>query len=70
MPKRKAIFQNLVAIRQCIMVFMMAASNNRGFGETKKNIIYYGMSKNHISVNPQILSDHLTILHIKIIFSL
>ena len=28
------------------------------------------MSKNHISVSPQILTNHLTILHIKIIFSL
>ena len=42
------------------------------FVKHSKKIIYYGMSKNHIyiSVSPQILTNHLTILDIKIIFSL
>ena len=31
-------------------------------------MIYYGMSKNHISVRPKILSNHLIILDIKIVF--
>ena len=35
-----------------------------------KKIIYYGMSKNHISVGPQFLTNYLTILDIKITFSL
>ena len=51
-------------------LFKMGASNNRGFGETYKKIIYYGMSKNHISVSPKILSNHLIILDIKLVFSL
>ena len=33
-------------------------------------MIYYGMSKNHISVSPQFLTNYLTILDIKITFSL
>ena len=36
----------------------------------KKLFIINGMYKNQISVSPQILSDHLTILHIKLVFSL
>ena len=37
--------------------------------ETLK-IIYYGISKNHISVSLQFLTNYLTILDIKITFSL
>ena len=39
-------------------------------GKLRKKSIYYGMYKNHISVSQQILSDHLAILHIKLVFSL
>ena len=39
-------------------------------GKLTKKMIYYGMSKNHISVSPKILSNHLIILDIKIVFSL
>ena len=51
-------------------LFKMAASENRGFGETYLKIIYYSMSKNHISVSPQFLTNYLAILDIKKIFSL
>ena len=44
-------------------LFKMAFSNNGGFWKT-----YYGMSKNHISVSPQILTNKLSVLHIKIIY--
>ena len=51
-------------------LFKMAASNNIGFWEIYFKIIDYGMFKNHISMSPQFLTNFLTILDIKIIFSL
>ena len=50
------------------ILFKMAVSNKRGFRDTQKNIICY-MANNQISVSTQFLA-HLTILDLKIIFSL